>query len=124
MARSKKRFYAVCVQKKDGTLITEVTEAVTAGEALGNILDQHHAGTDPDCEWILVRSEAASDEPKEKPRRAKKKAPESVSDACLTDKQKERAGKAVASTLAFDFDPSLRNTTILDAYALGIAEGP
>lgn len=126
MARSKKRLYAVCIQKKDGALITEVTEAATAGEAIDNIIHQHHAGTDPDCEWILVRSEAASEELKKKPRRAqkKKKASETVSDAPLTDQQKERARHAVASTLALDFDPSLRDTSILDAYALGIAEGP
>lgn len=118
MARRKKRFYAVCVQKKDGTLITEVTEATTAGEALGNVLEEHHAGADPDCEWILVRSELASaGEPKPKPKAAPK--PKTI-----TKQQAARAGKAVERQLAGDFDDVLRDTGILDAYELGVAEGP
>ena len=125
MARSKK-FYAVCIQMKKGNLITEVCKAYNAGDALGQILDAHHAGHEPDCEWVLVRSEMANaeDSPKKAaPKPRARKRPEVISALPLTDAQTDRAAKAVKRLVADGVEPGLL-PGIIDAYALGVAEGP
>ena len=129
---AKKKLYAVCVQLSDGALFTEVALARSAGHAFEVIMEQHFDGSEPDCEWFMIRPEQEEETKKPakkkappqdtKPRKTSKK-PEVISAKPLTEAQKHRAAKAVQRLIEDGVDESALST-VIEAYALGVAEGP
>jgi len=93
----KKRLYAVCLQRSGQDMTTEVVEATGIAGAIDQVVRDENA-----YEWVLVKSEKA--EPR------------------LSQSQRSRASKAKRRQRAAGVEPGLPSS-ILDAYAMAIAEG-
>jgi hypothetical protein len=132
MARAE-RTYEIAIKLPDGEIITERQDAEDAACALGVVFDMYFNNIEPECEWVMVRPGAERQKKKAgtkaKPKaapvdRIKKLADGRRVEALKASKKAEaKATIAVQKLLAKGVDPTLRATGVIEAYAVGIAEG-
>jgi hypothetical protein len=132
MARAE-RTYEIAIKLPDGEIITERQDAEDAACALGVVFDMYFDNIEPECEWVMVRPGAerpsrkasAKGKPKAAPAaKIRKLADGRRVEALKASKDAEKkATRAVKRLMENGIDPALRSTGIVEAYAVGIAEG-
>jgi hypothetical protein len=132
MARAE-RTYEIAIKLPDGEIITERQDAEDAACALGVVFDLYFDNIEPDCEWVMVRPGAERPKKKASTKAKPKAAPvdrikkladgRRVEALKASKKAEAKATLAVQQLLAKGVDPTLRATGVIEAYAVGIAEG-